>query len=74
MAHAVVEVYHWIRMYYLTRYGVPADTLDLLYRLTIVQMAVLFDVATSRYNARYETLAAMTPRERFIHRLKKELA
>lgn len=74
MAHAVVEVYHWIRMYYLTRYGVPADTLDAIYRLMIVQVEMLFDVASSRYNARYEMLAAMTPRERFIHRLKKEMA
>ncbi len=73
MAHTIVEVYHWFRLYYLGRYGLPIDSLDLLYRLTVVQVAVMFDVITSRYNARYEEWEHLTPRERYIQRLKKEL-
>lgn len=71
MAKYFAEGYHWFRMYYLSRYGIPIDGLDLLYRLTLAQTDILFSSITIRYQAKNEEWERMTPRERYIRKLQQ---
>lgn len=73
MGATVVELYHWFRMYYFFRYGLPVDHLNYMYRLMVFQTAMLYELLRDRYTARIELNRLMTPREQYLYKLKLEM-
>jgi hypothetical protein len=73
MAKTMVEMYHWFRVYYLGKYGMPMDSLDLLYRMMTIHIEMIIETVHQGYTARYPEYSKMSPRERYLNQLRKEL-
>lgn len=74
MAKTIAELYHWGRMMYLGRYGMPIDCFDLMYRFLLIELELFIAATGTRYTDRYERHKSLTPRERYLEKLKKEAA
>lgn len=64
MKTIVFELYHWVRCMYLSKYGVPLDAFDFVYRALICEMLIVGDMILHRYRWKLIQEGLLPPEER----------